>query len=210
MKVLPSLLAVRFLVFHTDLKSIFFGIFFRGGIFYFSLLTFFFSPGSSEFKIKGDTGTADASISLSEGGASLSFDIDNHWTIYELAEEVLGKGPADLINDLETKVALKIGFSLSTNSGITFSAMGNVTGKLAQDIKHVSYWWDHPGNSFAIAVSLPIFSSDPTAITLALSVTDPYIQLSKHLWFDCTYFLPSGSISFLSPFTLHPSPPVRL
>lgn len=142
-------------------------------------------PGSCEFLVKGDSGTADASVSLSEDGAELSFDIDNHWTIYELSEAVLGKGPADIVKDIETKADLKLGFSLSTSSGITFSAMGNVTGRLAQDIKHVSYWWDHAGNSFAIAVSLPIFSSDPTAVTLSLSVTDPYIQLSKHLWFNC-------------------------
>eukprot|EP01127_Copromyxa_protea_P001492 TRINITY_DN11476_c0_g1_i1.p1 TRINITY_DN11476_c0_g1~~TRINITY_DN11476_c0_g1_i1.p1 ORF type:complete len:1205 (-),score=342.70 TRINITY_DN11476_c0_g1_i1:105-3719(-) len=153
--------------------------------------------GDADFLIKGDKGTADASISVQPGSASLSFDIDNHWTIDQLTETVLGKSAAAVVKDIETKAALKIGFSLSTSEGITFSAIGNVTGTLAQEVKHVSYWWDHPGNCFGISVSIPIFSAAPEDLTLALDVTDPYIQISDHFWFDSTTF----SIS-VAPFAI--------
>jgi len=64
----------------------------------------------------------------------------------------------------------------------------------------VMYWFgaSDPGLlTFDVHLALPIFSTNPTAISIGLSLSDE-IQISKHVWFESVTF----SLSAAPPFTV--------
>jgi len=79
---------------------------------------------------------------------------------------------------------LAVDFILSTSSGVTLQLDATVTGHLQETFKkHLYLFPQQPGTSYHLFVNIPIFSSNPLAITLGYSEKENK-QVSQHLWFQ--------------------------
>lgn len=149
--------------------------------------------GSGVFRFNGKTvqygsGTISVSFNNDFTDATLTVSLTDQWTIYEISKDVLGNEPSELVKDIEVNDQVSMSFSLSTSMGVTLSVSAQVTGGLQSTFKKYNYWWDHPGNTFSVSVSLPIFSSNPLGISIALTYSGQNITISKHIWFDALTF----------------------
>jgi len=155
--------------------------------------------GAGDFNFGTDTGSASLSLSMSDDflDTTLTATVNNQWTIDTMATTILGKDPGELVKDLETRAALSVSITIATESGVSLAVSGQVTGTLQDKLNHVTYWWKKDTNmTFDTSLTLPIFTSDPLAISLSLDLTEE-IPLSTHLWFESVAF----SIS-IAPFSI--------
>lgn len=133
-----------------------------------------------------DKGSATISLTCDNDFTSdtLSFTINNQWTIYKIVQSMAGNGVSALVKEVEETHNLAVDFTLSTSSGITLQLDASVTGSLKGIFdKHLYLFPNKPGDSYSLFINIPIFSSNPLAITLGYQEKEN-TQVSKHLWFQ--------------------------
>jgi len=109
----------------------------------------------------------------------------NQWTVVEIANSICGRTVSKLVSEIETTHNVALDIMLSTQSGVTLSVDGSVTGSLKQEIHKHQYWLPNkPGDTFHLYVQIPIFSSsNPFNVVIGYSETED-VQISKHIWFE--------------------------
>eukprot|EP01089_Gocevia_fonbrunei_P006701 TRINITY_DN1756_c0_g1_i1.p1 TRINITY_DN1756_c0_g1~~TRINITY_DN1756_c0_g1_i1.p1 ORF type:complete len:1266 (+),score=271.82 TRINITY_DN1756_c0_g1_i1:192-3989(+) len=110
--------------------------------------------------------------------AVVTVTLDNLWTIGEIASTVLlGEPLPSSLDDLTFLQETDLTVKLNTEMGVTVTATANIQNAIMNHLTRSAYFYANsslwgPDSNFAVSLSVPLFTRDPSALSVAFAIHD--------------------------------------